>query len=490
MRVVSRATPGGRVAPAPPTAAGNDGPGVPWWGVLSALAAPLLLVAGWTIAETLQPRTYNAIADTVSALAAVGAAGQWVMTLAFAAAGACEVVTGLALRPAAAPGRLILMAGGVAGVLVAANPQHAGGSLAHACWAGVGLAALVTWPGAAWRRGPSVPWGLRPAVSAVATGVMIGLLAWFLAELVTRDGQVGLAERIMGVAQAGWPLAVVLSCRLSRPGARTVRAGAGTEHAARGPARAGRHRPCRGAPARRPGKSGQRAQKPGHSRPDGKPGSRLSDDCYQENNDAGGTSMKTTISAVALTAALATGAAGVAAVAATPVAGAVTAPNATLASAAVQAQGLQPWPVLSQGPNSTWPKVTVRSLQYLLNAHGARLGVDGTFGPLTRNAVLAFQRAHHLTASGVADAATWRALVITVRKDSSGPAVRAVQDQVNFRNNRNGRTLTVDGIYGPKTQAAVRAFQQGVAFDVRGFPVDGVVGPLTWQALVTEILAA
>lgn len=50
-------------------------------------------------------------------------------------------------------------------------------------------------------------------------------------------------------------------------------------------------------------------------------------------------------------------------------------------------------------------------------------------------------------------------------------------DQVNFRNNRNGRTLTVDGIYGPKTQAAVRTFQQGVAFDVRGFPVDGVTGP-------------
>jgi hypothetical protein len=29
----------------------------------------------------------------------------------------------------------------------------------------------------------------------------------------------------------------------------------------------------------------------------------------------------------------------------------------------------------------------------------------------------------------------------------------------------------------------------GVAFDVRGFPVDGIVGPLTWQALVTETLA-
>jgi hypothetical protein len=250
--MVSTAAPGGTAAPAPPAAGASDGPGVPWWGVLSALAAPLLLVAGWTAAAALQPRSFNAIAETVSALAAVGAAGRWVMTLAFAAAGACEVVTGLALRPAAAPGRLILMAGGVAGVLVAANPEHAGGSLAHACWAGVGFAALVTWPGGAWRRGLSVPWGLRPAVSAVAIGIMIGLLAWFLAELVARDGQVGLAERIMGVVQAGWPLAVVLSCRRGWPGARTVPVGAGTEHAGRGPAHAPhlrvRHARCAGPP--------------------------------------------------------------------------------------------------------------------------------------------------------------------------------------------------------------------------------------------------
>jgi peptidoglycan hydrolase-like protein with peptidoglycan-binding domain len=207
------------------------------------------------------------------------------------------------------------------------------------------------------------------------------------------------------------------------------------------------------------------------------------------NDDAGGASMKTTMGAVALTAALATGATGAGVIAAIPAAGTVAASNATLLSATVQAQSLRPWPVLRQGPNSVWPKVTVRSLQYLLNAHGARLGVDGAFGPLTRNAVLAFQRAHHLAASGVADAATWRALIITVRKGSTGSAVRAVQDQVNFRNNRNGHTLTVDGIYGPKTQAAVRAFQQGIAFDVHGFPVDGVTGPLTWQALVTEALA-
>jgi hypothetical protein len=55
----------------------------------------------------------------VSAIAAHGAADRWVMTFAFQIAGACEVATGLALRPAASAGRLVLMAGGAVGVLVA-----------------------------------------------------------------------------------------------------------------------------------------------------------------------------------------------------------------------------------------------------------------------------------------------------------------------------------------------------------------------------------
>ena len=47
------------------------------------------------------------------------------------------------------------------------------------------------------------------------------------------------------------------------------------------------------------------------------------------------------------------------------------------------------------------PLVTVRSLQYLLNAHGAGLAVDGLFGARTDVAVRAFQRAHGLVVDGV-----------------------------------------------------------------------------------------
>jgi peptidoglycan hydrolase-like protein with peptidoglycan-binding domain len=168
---------------------------------------------------------------------------------------------------------------------------------------------------------------------------------------------------------------------------------------------------------------------------------------------------------------------------------AATAVPVALMSQASPAQALQPWPVLREGANSLWPPVTVRSLQYLLEARGARLAVDGQFGPRTRAAVAAFQRSHGLAASGVVQRATWLGLIITVRAGSTGPAVRAVQDQVNFRNGKNGHTVAVDGVFGPKTKAAVIAFQRAIATEVHGFAVDGIVGPQTWQALVTEALS-
>jgi peptidoglycan hydrolase-like protein with peptidoglycan-binding domain len=157
--------------------------------------------------------------------------------------------------------------------------------------------------------------------------------------------------------------------------------------------------------------------------------------------------------------------------------------------AGAPAQALQPWPVLREGLNGTWPPVTVRSLQYLLKAHGAQVAADGSFGPKTKAAVVAFQRARKLPSTGVVRAATWKALLVSVRRGSTGPAVRAVQDQINFRNGKNGHTLRVDGAFGPRTEKAVRAFQRAMAAEIPGFPVDGIVGPMTWQALVTEALS-
>ena len=189
--------------------------GVAWWGGISAVAAPVLLIGGWTVAAGLQSQ-FDPVADTVSALAAIGATDRWVMSGVFVLVGACYIVTALALRPAKTSGRMVLIAGAIAGMLVAANPEHAGGfgSVPHFVFASLGLAGVTTWAAAACRRGTDVPWGLRPAVAAGAVAVLFALLAWFGTELIMAGGQVGLAERVMGGAQATWPLAVVLSCYL------------------------------------------------------------------------------------------------------------------------------------------------------------------------------------------------------------------------------------------------------------------------------------
>lgn len=58
-----------------------------------------------------------------------------------------------------------------------------------------------------------------------------------------------------------------------------------------------------------------------------------------------------------------------------------------------------------------------------------------------------------------------------IRRGSKGADVRTVQSYVG---------ITVDGDFGPKTEAAVKAFQKG-----HGLTADGIVGPYTWEALLS-----
>lgn len=191
---------------------------VPWWGAVSAAAAPVLLVAGMMTAARLQSPAFDAIRNTVSALAGRQANDWWIMTFTFVVVAGCDIVTALALRPAAAAGRVVLVAAGLAGVMVAVFPEHLGGSLIHGVWAGAGFGGLLLWPALAWRRGPRVPWGLRPVTCFAATAVLSALTIWFAVEAARRGAQMGVAERAVGVTQTAWPLCVVLSCRRTRPG--------------------------------------------------------------------------------------------------------------------------------------------------------------------------------------------------------------------------------------------------------------------------------
>jgi hypothetical membrane protein len=200
--------------------------GVPWWGGISSAAAPVLLIGGWTVAAGLQPRSFDPVTDTISALAAKDATDRWVMTFALLGLGACYVMTALALRPAASPGRLILAVGGVATILVAANPEPAGsGSLSHTVWAATAFIAIAVWPAVSFRRGSSAPPGLRPAVCLSTTAVVLGLLVWFYLELSLGGRQLGLAERMLAGAEVVWPLAVILTCYRSQSRAGTRIAG-------------------------------------------------------------------------------------------------------------------------------------------------------------------------------------------------------------------------------------------------------------------------
>jgi peptidoglycan hydrolase-like protein with peptidoglycan-binding domain len=119
--------------------------------------------------------------------------------------------------------------------------------------------------------------------------------------------------------------------------------------------------------------------------------------------------------------------------------------------------------------------------------------VDGIFGPRTAEAVRRFQHRWELVVDGAVGPATWTALIISVRRGASGDAVRAVQEEFEYRSlcGCRGERDTVDGVFGPRTDEAVRRFQYAVRTDagMTWMPVDGNVGPMTWRALISGMLA-
>lgn len=129
----------------------------------------------------------------------------------------------------------------------------------------------------------------------------------------------------------------------------------------------------------------------------------------------------------------------------------------------------------------------VRDLQRRLNIYGlvAPLVVDGDFGRRTLAAVLAFQRWAGIEDDGIVGPVTRDRLaqggdvnigLLYLSRGAAGNPVRLLQQVLN---GVAGAGLVVDGDFGPATDAAVRAFQRA-----RGLASDGIVGPLTWAALL------
>jgi hypothetical protein len=211
----------------------SESAGVPRWTVVTAGAAPALLVAGFLLAAMLQPVSYSPLRDTISALAAPGATDPWVMTAAIAAAGACYLLTALGLSPLRPAGRLALAGGGVATLAIAAFPTPLHGySGPHAVAVIAASTTMCAWPVLA-AGGQHSARLLRLGPNAAAAAVTFGLIMWFTLEI--NGGELGLAERCAAVAPALWLFPVAFGARralvrgesVERDGAAQVAGGPG-----------------------------------------------------------------------------------------------------------------------------------------------------------------------------------------------------------------------------------------------------------------------
>ena len=131
------------------------------------------------------------------------------------------------------------------------------------------------------------------------------------------------------------------------------------------------------------------------------------------------------------------------------------------------------WPLLQTGSQGA----SVQALQRLLVHRGATLDVDAIFGPETEGAVKAHQTASGVASDGRVGNETWPVTIVQVGNGSTGEAVTAAQELLAFTSDG----LAADGIFGPETDKATRAFQEGA-----GLAVDGIVGPETWHALIAS----
>ena len=140
---------------------------------------------------------------------------------------------------------------------------------------------------------------------------------------------------------------------------------------------------------------------------------------------------------------------------------------------------LSVYPLLRRGSSSNF----VYLLQFILASdYGYNLSVDGIFGLRTESAVRSFQADNSLSIDGLVGNNTWRTLLTIppyplLRNGSQGAYVRFAQQLLESNLYPVG---TIDGIFGNRTQSAVRSFQSA-----NGLAVDGIIGPNTWSALAS-----
>src|SRR5262245_7932192 len=122
----------------------------------------------------------------------------------------------------------------------------------------------------------------------------------------------------------------------------------------------------------------------------------------------------------------------------------------------------------SASPASSVPSPTgdIAAAQQRLKDRGYYAGpVDGVMGPRTAAALRAYQRDHGLSATGQLDSQTSGALVSETTVVTPAVDVRTAQRQLKERGYYTG---PVDGVIGPATENALRAYQRDRGLKVTG----------------------
>jgi len=155
---------------------------------------------------------------------------------------------------------------------------------------------------------------------------------------------------------------------------------------------------------------------------------------------------------------------------------------------------------LSNAPVVTGDPATLQRQQFLNVARGEKLAVDGVQGPATTEAIKRYQtflRSYGYTGAidgswgnGTQAAHDKYYAVLhapapapaagrpVVKRGSTGQPVKDVQWRLRTNYPLYAGTLSVDGDFGPATEAAVKEFQRR-----SGLTADGIVGPATYRAL-------
>jgi hypothetical protein len=178
--------------------------------VISAGLTPVLVTAGWLVADAVQPTAYDPIRSTVSVMSGYAGTDRWIMTGALLLAGGSQLLTAAGLAGVRVPARILLAVAGLSSIGIAVSPEPVVGSTPqHLAWTALGAVAIAVWPAFVVQRARPQPLILGRCCCAVVTAVFLVLLGWLVIQ--TQGGSdLGLAERLSVSTETCWPFVVAV----------------------------------------------------------------------------------------------------------------------------------------------------------------------------------------------------------------------------------------------------------------------------------------